>query len=171
MALIPTLTLFDSEARKSKSYDDERQGWIDRLTNELRVFSHSGGEVLFGTDVGYTDHFDTQLEFTLMSSAGMDFQQILASLTTVPARRFGYAGRSGRVARGLDADLTVLQRDPSKDITAFSRVQFTISRGRVIYSAATAELATVGGPDKRKYVPRFADPGESAYRFSFRRNR
>ncbi len=129
MALIPTLTLFDSEARKDGVSDAGRQALVDRMVAELHAFSQAGGEVLFGTDVGYTDQFDTALEYTLMSRAGMSFQQILASLTTNPARRFGYAGRSGRVAQGMDADLAVLRDDPAKDITAFSRIEFTIRGG------------------------------------------
>jgi len=38
----------------------------------------------------------------------MDFPAILASLTTNPARRFGFGDRSGRVAAGMDGDLVVL---------------------------------------------------------------
>lgn len=135
MALIPTLTLFDFEARKGGATDRERQAWIDKMVGELRAFSQVGGEVLFGTDVGYTDHFETALELTLMSRAGMSFKQILASLTTIPARTFGYSGRSGRVAKGMDADLAVLQADPANDVTAFSRIQFTIRSGRITYSS------------------------------------
>jgi len=75
--------------------------------------NHRAGEILFGTDVGYTDHFDTTLEFTLMSRAGMTFPQFLASLTTTPARRFGFSARNGRLAKGMDADLVVLGADPA----------------------------------------------------------
>jgi imidazolonepropionase-like amidohydrolase len=138
MALIPTLTLFDSEARKDGISDQERQQWIDKLTAELRVFSQAGGEVLFGTDIGYIDHFDTAMEFTLMSHAGMNFQQILASLTTAPARRFGHATHRGRVAAGMDADLVVLKSDPAKDVTALSKIQLTIRGGKIIYSSPPA---------------------------------
>jgi imidazolonepropionase-like amidohydrolase len=134
MALIPTLTLFDFEARKGGDSDQERQKWIEKMVGELRAFSQAGGEVLFGTDVGYTDHFDTALEFTLMSRAGMSFQKILASLTTAPARRFGYSHHSGRIATGMDADLAVLESDPAKDVTAFSRIQFTVCGGKIIYA-------------------------------------
>ena len=123
MALIPTLTLFDFEARKGAASDSDRDAWIAKMAAQLRAFSQADGEVLFGTDVGYTDHFDTALEFTLMARAGMSFQQILASLTTAPARRFGASGRSGRVVRGMAADLVVLDGDPDKDITALSRVR------------------------------------------------
>ena len=144
MALIPTLTLFDFEARNGGVSDQERRRWIDKMVGELSAFVHGGGEVLFGTDVGYTDHFDTALEFTLMSRAGMGFHQILAALTTNPARRFGYSGRSGRLVSGMDADVTVLASDPEKDATAFSRVRFTIRDGGIAsrqnepYAAATS---------------------------------
>jgi imidazolonepropionase-like amidohydrolase len=133
IALIPTLGLFDYEARKDQSSDEEREGWISKMVAELSTYSTAGGDILFGTDIGYTDQYDTSLEFTLMSKAGMSFQQILASLTTNPARKFGYAGHSGRIAEGLDADLVVLAADPAKDPTALSNVRYTIRDGSVMY--------------------------------------
>ncbi len=134
MALIPTLTLFDFEARKGGVSAEEREKWIAHMVGELRAFSNGGGQVLFGTDIGYTDHFDTGLEFDLMSRAGMTFPQILASLTTAPAQRFGAGGRKGRVEEGMDADLVVLDGDPAKDARAFSQVYMTIRGGKIIYS-------------------------------------
>lgn len=134
MALIPTLTLFDFEARKGGLSDQDREGWLAQLVAELHAYSQAGGEILFGTDIGYTDHYDTALEFTLMSRAGMNFQQILAALTTNPAGRFRYADRNGRIAKGMEADLVVLGADPAQDVTAFSNVRYTIRRGKIIYS-------------------------------------
>jgi imidazolonepropionase-like amidohydrolase len=101
---------------------------------QLRAYSEAGGQILFGTDVGYTQHFDTAEEFEWMSRAGLSFQQILASLTTNPAQRFGYATRRGRIAQGMDGDLVVLGADPAQDATAFSKVRYTILGGKVIYS-------------------------------------
>jgi len=135
LALIPTLTLFDFEARKGATSDQAREAWIAGMVAELRAYSQAGGEILFGTDIGYIDHYDTAMEFTLMARAGMSFPQILASLTTAPAQRFGYSGRSARVAVGMDADLAVLQSDPAKDVTALSKVELTIRGGRIVYSA------------------------------------
>jgi imidazolonepropionase-like amidohydrolase len=103
------------------------------MVAELGAYSQAGGEVLFGTDIGYTDHFDTTLEFALMSRAGMTFRQVLASLTTNPAARYGFSGRSGRVANGMDADLVVLGADPAQDVTAFSKVRYIIRGGTVIW--------------------------------------
>jgi imidazolonepropionase-like amidohydrolase len=132
MALIPTLTLFDFEARKLDGSDLERQQWTAKMVGELRAFSQAGGEVLFGTDVGYTDRFDTTLEYVLMSRAGMSFSQILASLTTNPAGR-SHALHSGRVAKGADADLVVLESDPALDVSALANVDYTIRAGKVMY--------------------------------------
>ncbi len=133
VALIPTLTLFDVEAKKGGVSPEETEMWIRQAVQELKAYSDAGGEILFGTDVGYTDHFDTTEEFTLMARAGMTFQQILASLTTNPAARFGYGSHSGRIAKGADADLVVLDADPATDVAAFAKVHQVIREGKVIY--------------------------------------
>jgi imidazolonepropionase-like amidohydrolase len=136
MALVPTLTLFDVEEKKAGASPEVTEKFVGRAVERLRAYSQAGGEILFGTDVGYIYQFDTTEEYTLMQKAGMSFAQILASLTTNPAGRFGFAEHSGRIAATMDADLTVYKGDPGADITAFSRVGLTIREGKVIYQAA-----------------------------------
>jgi imidazolonepropionase-like amidohydrolase len=68
-----------------------------------------------------------------MQRAGLTFPQILASLTTNPAHRFGFSDHSGRIAVKMDADLTVFRGDPATDLSALSRVSYTIRAGRVIF--------------------------------------
>ncbi len=135
ISLTPTLTLFDFESRKLGASPQQTQQWINQAVSQLHTFAAAGGNVLFGTDIGYTDHADTTEEFSLMAKAGMTFPQILSSLTTNPAQRFGQAAHSGRIAPGMDADLVVLQADPARDITALSRVVLTIRGGRLIFAA------------------------------------
>jgi len=133
LSLIPTLTLFDVEARKANVPDQQRTVWIAQMVDQLRAYSEAGGDILFGTDIGYTDHYDTTLEFTLMSQAGMNYKQILASLTTNPARKFGDSDHTGRIAKDMKADLVILNADPAQDVTAYSKVRFTIRNGKVLY--------------------------------------
>jgi imidazolonepropionase-like amidohydrolase len=132
MALTPTLTLWEVESKKASPEEVEKG--MSRAAEQLEAFSRAGGEVLFGTDVGYIEQFDTSEEFKWMSRAGMSFHQILASLTTNPARRFGYANRRGRIAKGMDGDLVVLNADPAYDVRAFSRVRYTVVSGKIIYA-------------------------------------
>jgi imidazolonepropionase-like amidohydrolase len=64
-----------------------------------------------------------------MGEAGMGFKDILASLTTNPAKRFG-AEHQGRVANGFDADLAVLAGE------SFASVRYAIRKGNVVHGDA-----------------------------------
>lgn len=95
LALIPTLTLFETELRRDAVPDQVIARFVGDAIQQVKVFAAAGGTVLFGTDVGYIDHFDTRVEFELMARAELNWRQILASLTTAPADRFGQGERRG----------------------------------------------------------------------------
>ena len=116
VALVPTLTLFanDSDAPE--------------IFAEVRDYARLGGRILFGTDVGYHDRYDPSREYELMARAGLSWREILASLTVNPAARFGESSRRGRLAAGMDADVTVLGGDPAADVRAFADVRHVIRR-------------------------------------------
>jgi imidazolonepropionase-like amidohydrolase len=132
VALTPTLTLWKYYARH------DRLSAQEKITNtevaQLRAWRAAGGEVLFGTDLGAVEYDPTD-EYTLMSQAGMTFPQILAALTTAPARRFGAENNLGRIASGFQADLAVFQKDPAAQIPALSQVKYTLRAGKIIYRA------------------------------------
>jgi imidazolonepropionase-like amidohydrolase len=135
MALVPTLTLFQVELKRSPHADDqELKRFIDTAVGQVAAYSKAGGQILFGTDVGYIDVFDTTEEYRQMGRA-LDWRQILTSLTVAPAQRFGFAKHKGRLVPGMDADLVVLKADPAKDVTAFAQVRMTIRHGRTLYDA------------------------------------
>ena len=122
VSLVPTLELF------------EPFGDIEGILGALGRFSRAGGQVLFGTDVGYRPDYDPAEEYELMKRAGLSFDEILVSLTTAPAERFGQSDRKGTVERGKQADLAVLEGDPREDIGALARVRYTIREGRIIWN-------------------------------------
>jgi imidazolonepropionase-like amidohydrolase len=132
VALTPTLTIWKDNARHDRLSAQEQI--VDAALGQLRAWVASGGSVLFGNDLGAVDYDPTE-EYVLMAEAGMTFQQILASLTTAPAERFGESRRLGRIAAGLEADLVVLEGDPAGDIRALADVRYTLRSGRVIYRA------------------------------------
>jgi len=130
VSLIPTLTLFSGENGPDAAHEG--------ILREVKSYADAGGQILFGTDVGYlTDYPLLTREFELLARAGLTFDQILAALTTVPAVRFGFAATTGRVAVGQDADLVVLNGDPTRDIGAFSRVALTLRLGNILYRDPT----------------------------------
>jgi imidazolonepropionase-like amidohydrolase len=135
MALTPTLTLWEVESRKSHASPAATDKVMRKAARQLRAFRKAGGEVLFGTDVGYIMHFDTADEFKWMARGGMNFREILASLTTNPADRFGYSSHSGRIAAGFDGDIAILSADPAREARAFARVRYTVRAGEVIYAS------------------------------------
>lgn len=133
VALTPTLTLFEVELRREQVPAQVLEPMLATAIEQVRAFAAAGGPVLFGTDVGYIDHVDTRREFELMARAGMDWREILASLTTVPSERFGLDGQKGRIESGMRADVLVLGSDPAEDVAAFSDVELAVRRGQVLY--------------------------------------
>jgi len=123
MAMIPTLKLF---GQRSDIADTQRH---------VAAFARAGGQILFGTDAGYLDDYDPGDEYALMAGAGLSWREVLASLTTAPADRFGESGRRGRIAPGMDADLVLLDADPAADPAAFAKVRRTVRGGRIVYEA------------------------------------
>jgi imidazolonepropionase-like amidohydrolase len=122
VTLIPTLTLFD----RDQDFDD--------ILKEVKGYADIGGQIMFGTDIGYLqDYPSLTKEFGYLARAGLTFPQILATLTTVPAARLGFAGSTGTIRQGMDADLVVLDGDPARDQSAFYHVALTLRQGRVIY--------------------------------------
>lgn len=134
VALVPTLSLFDAHLRQEGVPDAVVERFVATARQQVKAMVEGGGDVLFGTDAGYTEVYDTHLEYRLMTAAGMDWRQILASLTTAPAQRFGDAGQRGRIAEGYVADLVVLGSDPRQSPEAFADVQMTVREGKAIHT-------------------------------------
>jgi imidazolonepropionase-like amidohydrolase len=96
-------------------------------------FRQQRGRILFGTDVGFLSDYDPTDVFIQLARAGLPRQEILASLTTSPASRFGEATKHGRVEKGMAGDLVVLRKDPFVDVRAFADVVAVVRGGRVLY--------------------------------------
>lgn len=132
VSLIPTLQLWRYEIRHDRVSAQDR--FVNNGVAQLRAWLDVGGTVLFGTDVGYMANYNPGEEYALMAEAGMDFRQVLASLTTTPAERFGLSARLGKIATGLAADIVVLNQDPAKNIRAFADVRYAFRDGKMLFS-------------------------------------
>ena len=134
-ALIPTLTLWEVELEKTHAPAEAERQFVQAGVNELKSYFDEGGTILFGTDVGYTQHYDTTEEYVLMAKSGMSWRDILASLTTNPATFFKHA-RTAELAVGNDGDVVVLEGDPASDVRNFARAEYTIRAGKIVYKTS-----------------------------------
>lgn len=125
MAMIPTLKMFATTASANPSY-------LDPIYAVVREFAEMGGELLFGTDVGYMTDYDTEDEFRALARAGIEARHMLRMLTSAPAARFGVASDVGSVVPGRRGDLVVLDADPIENLLGFVQVRATIRDGRVL---------------------------------------
>jgi imidazolonepropionase-like amidohydrolase len=122
MAMVPTLKLFSQDAD------------IARIRAIVGKFHQLGGQLMFGTDTGFLTDYDMAEEDRQLYLTGLSFRDVLAMLTTAPAQRFHVADQQGRIAPGMNGDLTILSSDPaSGDPTAFTRVRYTVRDGRILY--------------------------------------
>jgi len=134
MALVPTIKVFQDDLRRFGLPPAVVQIVVGNAQAQLRAFAEAGGQVLFGTDVGYLPDYDPTDEYVFMEQAGLSYARILAALTTAPAERFGAAARAGRLARGFAGDVVVVDGDPERDIRALAKVRYTLRAGRVLYT-------------------------------------
>jgi imidazolonepropionase-like amidohydrolase len=100
MSMIPTLKLFSGAP------------YTKYIQKEVGTYAQESGQILFGTDVGYITDYDPTAEYELMAGAGLTWQQILASLTTSQAERFGETKRRGSISPAMEADIVVLSTLP-----------------------------------------------------------
>jgi imidazolonepropionase-like amidohydrolase len=138
VALIPTLALFED------TYGADTAGmsaYVRTAEDQVRAYRAIGGRILFGTDEGFTTHYDPTREYELLAAAGLGFRDILATMTTAPADEFSPMRQAGTLTRGEFADLVVLSADPAADIRSLARVRRTIRHGRTLYSVAVGNHA------------------------------
>jgi imidazolonepropionase-like amidohydrolase len=126
-ALIPTLTLWTTVVPDAAVAGQ----LVQAGTDQLKTYFSKGGTILFGTDVGFITKYDTAEEFEFMGKA-MPWRDILASLTTNPSAFFK-APTKGRVEQGMDADVVVLDADPTQHVRNLAKVAYTIRDGKIIY--------------------------------------
>jgi imidazolonepropionase-like amidohydrolase len=127
MGMIPTLKMFATTVSKNAAY-------LQPIYNEVRKFHELGGQLLFGTDVGYMHEYSTEDEFRALARSGLNGRDILRMLTTAPAERFGVAHELGTLAPARRGDFVILDRDPMEDVSAFASVRCTVRHGRVLYT-------------------------------------
>jgi imidazolonepropionase-like amidohydrolase len=110
-------------------------GVIASKLSALQGFLAAGVRVVAGNDAGlpYTGFGCLWQELDAMTAGGMTAMQAITAATGAAARALGLADRIGSIQCGKQADLLVVDGDPTADISALSRVQMVMQAGRTVF--------------------------------------
>jgi imidazolonepropionase-like amidohydrolase len=92
----------------------------------------AGVALCVGGDVGVYAHGTNARELVLMGEAGMPAAQVLIAATSVNAKMVRMEDKVGSVKVGLLADLVAVPGDPTKDLSATTKVEFVMKGGEVV---------------------------------------
>ena len=98
----------------------------------LKAMHEMGVRLIAGTDAGIdnTPHHQYVGGLEYLVTLGFRPADVLAMATTEAAAALGVDAITGRLAPGFDADLIVVDGDPSTDIAALGKLRRVIARGR-----------------------------------------
>ena len=138
-------TFLEHKRETSVLTDEEntRLTALPRIINEkyrtLTGFLKAGVRCVAGNDAGlpYTGFGCLWHELEAMVAGGMTAIQAIKAATATAAQALGMADRIGSIRQGKQADLLVVDGDPTTDISALARVRMVMQAGRVVYRAKT----------------------------------
>jgi imidazolonepropionase-like amidohydrolase len=102
-----------------------------RQEQMFKMAMQRGIKIAFGTDAAVCPHGTQGLQLVHMVKLGMKPLAALKAATSVDARLFGLDDKLGTLEPGKLADLIAVPGDPTKDMSAMSRVLFVMKDGAV----------------------------------------
>jgi imidazolonepropionase-like amidohydrolase len=110
-------------------------GVIESKLKALQGFLAAGVSIVAGNDAGlpYTGFGCLWQELDAMILGGMTAIQAITAATQAAARTMDMEDRIGSIQPGKQADLLVVDGDPTTDISALSRVRLVMLAGRTIF--------------------------------------
>ncbi|MFZ6024369.1 MAG: amidohydrolase family protein [Bacteroidota bacterium] len=133
VALCPTL----SAAEATATYDGWKKGTMpptDRIAAKKKSFQlalKKAVTICFGGDVGVFAHGDNVREMELMVEYGMQPINVLKSATSVNANVFAVGNKTGRLQKGLLADIIAVEGNPIDNISVMRKIVMVMKEGKI----------------------------------------
>ncbi len=132
IAFCPTLAAGEAIARYRGWTDPEHPpAGVAEGRTAFRAALAAGVPICMGGDVGVFAHGENVREMTAMAAAGMSPAAVLIAATSGNAQAFHLTDR-GAVKLGLLADLIAVEGDPTRDLSALTRIKLVIKGGAVV---------------------------------------
>ena len=134
------LEMLNSDAYRTKVDEDKttaaHKAALEMAMKNLKKLRSAHVMVAFGTDSGATpmriQGFDEHRELALMVKAGFKPVEAIHCATEVTAQMLHIDDHTGSVKEGKQADLLVLEADPSKAIENTQRIHMVFHNGQVV---------------------------------------
>jgi imidazolonepropionase-like amidohydrolase len=92
-----------------------------------------GVRIVAGSDNTYNDKkYGLQDELTELGRAGLSPMAAIKAATSVAAECLMIQTRTGAIRPGLEADLIIVERDPTADLEALRNVLFVVNDGKIV---------------------------------------
>lgn len=124
--------------------DDYRKSYA-KMVELVGRLHKAGVPIVAGTD-GWGIELIRELE--IYQQAGFSAAEAIQSATIIPARVVGADKRTGSIAVGKEADMVLVDGDPSIELGALRRVATVVSDGYVMDAAELRKAAGYGGAPK-----------------------
>jgi imidazolonepropionase-like amidohydrolase len=124
--------------------DDYRKSYA-KMVELVGRLHKAGVPIVAGTD-GWGIELVRELE--IYQQAGFTAAEAIQSATIIPARVVGADKRTGSIAVGKEADMVLVDGDPSTDLGALRRVVTVVSDGYVMDADELRKAAGFGGRPK-----------------------
>jgi imidazolonepropionase-like amidohydrolase len=113
-----------------------RTGLSYEHRQEMVVRAHAAGvEIVSGDDAGISlgkRHGVFAEAIIDLQNGGISVPDALGTATSTAARVCGLGDRKGRLGRGFDADIVVVDGDATRDLSVLRTVALVIAAGRVV---------------------------------------
>jgi imidazolonepropionase-like amidohydrolase len=131
VALCPTLTADEaiSEYRGWKKGSTPEPKEIKEKRESFTLALKAGVTICAGSDVGVFAHGLNARELELMVEFGMSPLDVLKSATSINAKVFHIEKETGRLLKGLQADIIAVKGDPTKDISSLRAIEWVMKGG------------------------------------------
>ena len=108
---------------------------IESKRQAVEGFVDAGVKIVAGNDAGlpYTGFGCLWQELDVMMSGGMTAMEVIAAATKTAARMLRMEDQIGSIQSGKQADLLVVDGDPTDDIAALARVRLVMQAGRIVF--------------------------------------
>lgn len=126
--------LFEDHRRSPKSSPDAPMpSRLKQLVGFAKAFYDKGGLLLVGTDPtgggGVVPGFSNHTEIELLVEGGFTFEEAIKASTMNGATYLGRADRIGSVTAGKQADLVLIDGDPSQHVRDIEHVEIVFKQG------------------------------------------